>query len=180
MNWPRVARRIRVPLSFFFAVVYLWQARPTWRSVAIGAVLAFCGLALRALASGHVRKAAELTTTGPYAYTRNPLYVGSLMVTAGFAVAAWKLWLGVAMVVTFFVIYIPTVRFEEEFMRRNFPGFEEYAGEVPRWWPRLRARRGAAGSFSGALYREHREYNALLGAAVVLAALIAKIVWCSR
>ncbi len=180
MNWPRFARRIRVPLSFFFALVYFWLARPTWRSVAIGAVIAFCGLALRALASGHVRKAAELTTTGPYAYTRNPLYVGSLVVTAGFAVAAWNLWLGLAMIVIFFVIYVPTVRFEEDFMRRNFPEFDAYAAEVPRWWPRLRARPPAPGSFSASLYRQHREYNALLGAAVVLAALIAKIVWSSR
>lgn len=180
MNWPRTARRIRVPLSFFFALVYFWLARPTWRSVAIGAVAVFCGLALRALASGHVRKAAELTTTGPYAYTRNPLYVGSLIVTIGFAVAAWKLWLGVAMVAIFLVIYIPTVRFEEEFMRRNFAGFDAYAAEVPRWWPRMRARAAESGSFSATLYREHREYNALLGAAVVLAALIAKILWTSR
>jgi protein-S-isoprenylcysteine O-methyltransferase Ste14 len=175
-----VARRIRVPLSFFFALVYFWLARPTWGSVAIGAVMAFCGLALRALASGHVRKAAELTTSGPYAYTRNPLYVGSLIVTAGFAIAAWNLWLGVTMIAIFFVIYIPTVRFEEDFMRRTFPDFDAYAAEVPRWWPKLRARSAAPGSFSAALYREHREYNALLGAAVVLAALIVKIVWSSR
>lgn len=180
MNWTRFARRIRVPLSFAFVIVYLWLAHPTWRSVSIGAVIAFCGLALRALASGHVRKAAELTTTGPYAYTRNPLYVGSLIVAIGFAVAAWNLWLGVSMIAVFLAIYIPTVRFEEEFMRREFAGFDEYARKVPRWVPRLRAESDIGGQFSATLYRQHREYNALVGAAAVLAALIGKILWLSR
>jgi protein-S-isoprenylcysteine O-methyltransferase Ste14 len=180
VNWPRVARRIRVPLGFLSAVVYFWLARPTWRSIAAGAAVAFCGLALRALASGHVRKAEELTTTGPYAYTRNPLYLGSLVVTLGFAIAAANLWIGLAMVAIFFFIYIPTIRFEEGFMRRAFPEFDRYSAEVPRWWPRLRAPEQARGDFSAALYRQHREYNALLGAAAILAALIGKMLWLAQ
>lgn len=180
MNWPRAARRIRVPLGFASAVVYFWLARPVWRSVAAGAAVVFCGLALRALASGHVRKAEQLTVTGPYAYTRNPLYLGSLIVTVGFAIAAADLRMGLAMVAIFFLIYIPTIRFEEGFMRRTFPDFDRYAAEVPRWWPRLRAPGQSGGAFSAGLYRQHREYNALLGAAAVLAALIAKMLWLSR
>ncbi len=180
MSWPRVARRIRVPLGFALAIAYFWLARPTWRSIAAGAAVAFCGLALRALASGHVRKAEELTTTGPYAYTRNPLYLGSLIVTVGFAIAAANLRLGLGMVAIFFLLYIPTIRFEEGFMRRTFPDFDRYAAEVPRWWPRLRAPGRSRGEFSAGLYRQHREYNALVGAAVVLAALIGKMLWLAR
>ena len=74
-NWGRVARRIRVPLGFAFALVFLWLARPTPMFLLLGLVLVVPGLLLRGYASGYVKKNAELTTTGPYAYTRNPLYL---------------------------------------------------------------------------------------------------------
>jgi protein-S-isoprenylcysteine O-methyltransferase Ste14 len=75
LAWAKIARRIRVPLGFAFAVLYFWLARPTWRFIAIGAVVILPGLLIRALASGHVRKNEALATSGPYAYTRNPLYL---------------------------------------------------------------------------------------------------------
>ena len=177
MSWARVARRIRVPVSFALAVVYLWQAHPTARSIAVGSAIAFCGLALRALASGHVRKDRQLTTTGPYAYTRNPLYLGSLVVVVGFAVAGWNPWLAAGALLLFFLIYLPTIRNEEEYLRQSFPGFEEYARQVPRLLPRLRAEKPAGGGFSRELYLQHREYNAIIGAAAMLAALIVKLFW---
>ncbi|MGD0144317.1 MAG: isoprenylcysteine carboxylmethyltransferase family protein, partial [Rhizomicrobium sp.] len=89
------------------------------------------GLLLRALASGHVRKNETLATSGPYAYTRNPLYLGSLLMGIGFAVAARSWWVGVALVVMFFAIYLPVIRGEEEFLRTRFPDFEDYAQRVP-------------------------------------------------
>src|SRR5947208_10012727 len=126
-EWSRIARRIRVPLGFVFALVYFWLAHPSWRSIAAGAVLVAPGLLIRALASGHVRKNEALATSGPYAYTRNPLYLGSLLIGAGFAVAARSWWIGAALVVMFFAIYIPVIRDEEIFLRQKFPEFEEYA-----------------------------------------------------
>src|ERR1700751_4991781 len=114
-EWSRVARRIRVPLGFAFAVLYFWLARPTWRSLGIGTVLIVPGLLIRALASGHVRKNEALATSGPYAYTRNPLYLGSLLIGIGFALAARNWWIGVALVVLFFAIYVPVIRGEEAF-----------------------------------------------------------------
>src|ERR1700677_4562678 len=84
--WSRVARRIRVPLGFLFAGIYVWRARPRWASVAIGTSIALVGIAIRALASGQVKKNRELTTTGPYAYVRNPLYLGSIIIGVGFAI----------------------------------------------------------------------------------------------
>src|ERR1700739_1984059 len=103
-EWSRVARRIRVPLGFAFAVLYFWLARPTWRGLALGAVLIVPGLLIRALASGHVRKNEALATSGPYAYTRNPLYLGSLLMGIGFAVAARSWGGGGALVLVFFAV----------------------------------------------------------------------------
>jgi protein-S-isoprenylcysteine O-methyltransferase Ste14 len=176
-EWSRTARRIRVPLGFVFAVLYFWLARPTWRSIALGAIVFVPGLVIRALASGHVRKNEALAMSGPYAYTRNPLYLGSLLIGIGFAVAARSWWVSVALVVMFFAIYVPVIRDEEAFLRHRFPEFEEYAQRVPRMFPKLVALSGKneASAFSMDLYVKHREYNALLGALAMLAALISKM-----
>jgi protein-S-isoprenylcysteine O-methyltransferase Ste14 len=176
-EWSRVARRIRVPLGFAFAVLYFWLARPTWRTLALGAVSIIPGLVIRALASGHVRKNEALATSGPYAYTRNPLYLGSLLVAIGFAVAARSLWVAGVLVAMFFAIYVPVIRSEEAFLRERFPEFQEYANEVPRMIPRMTPafRNEASAEFSMDLYLKHREYNALLGSLALVAALITKM-----
>jgi protein-S-isoprenylcysteine O-methyltransferase Ste14 len=176
-EWSRVARRIRVPLGFAFAVLYFWLARPTWRSLALGAVSIIPGLVIRALASGHVRKNEALATSGPYAYTRNPLYLGSLLVAIGFAVAARSWWVAAVLVAMFFAIYVPVIRSEEAFLRERFPEFQEYANEVPRMIPRMTPafRNEASAEFSMDLYLKHREYNALLGSLALVAALITKM-----
>jgi protein-S-isoprenylcysteine O-methyltransferase Ste14 len=109
-EWSGIARRIRVPLGFAFAASYLWIAHPNWRSIVGGTLLAVPGILLRALASGHVKKDEELTTTGPYAYTRNPLYLGSLIMAMGFALAARSVWVVLLIGLMFFVIYLPVIR----------------------------------------------------------------------
>jgi protein-S-isoprenylcysteine O-methyltransferase Ste14 len=175
-EWARVARRIRVPLGFAFALLYFWLARPTWRSLGIGAVLIAPGLLIRALASGHVRKNEALATSGPYAYTRNPLYLGSLLIGIGFVLAARNWWIGVVLVVMFFAIYLAVIRSEEAFLNERFPEFEEYAKSVPRMLPRLTpASSEAGGGFSMELYLKHREWNALLGTLAVVAVLVIKM-----
>jgi protein-S-isoprenylcysteine O-methyltransferase Ste14 len=177
-EWSRIARRIRVPLGFAFAVLYFWLARPTWRFLALGAILIVPGLLIRALASGHVRKNEALAISGPYAYTRNPLYLGSLLMGIGFAVTARSWWVGIALIIMFFAIYLPVIRDEEAFLRTKFPEFEEYARRVPRILPRLMADSRAketAGGFSFELYKKHREHNALLGTLAMLTALVIRI-----
>jgi protein-S-isoprenylcysteine O-methyltransferase Ste14 len=177
-EWSQIARRIRVPLGFLFAVLYFWLARPTWRSMELGAIGVVAGLLIRALASGHVRKNEALATSGPYAYTRNPLYLGSLVMGLGFAVAARNWWVGVAVVVMFVAIYLPVIRDEEAFLRRTFPEFEEYARRVPRMLPRFaphsNTEKQELAGFSLDLYLKHREYNALLGALAMMAVLATK------
>jgi protein-S-isoprenylcysteine O-methyltransferase Ste14 len=178
-DWSQIAGRIRVPLGFVFAVVYFWLARPTWRSMALGALIVVPGLMIRALASGHVRKNESLATSGPYAYTRNPLYLGSLLMGLGFAVAARSWWVGIILVVMFIAIYVPVIRGEETFLRKTFPEFEEYARQVPRMLPRLTAHStdesDTSAGFSLELYLKHREYNALLGAVAMMTALVVKM-----
>src|SRR4051794_40452250 len=175
-EWSRIARRIRVPLGFAFAIFYFWLAHPTWKSLEVGGVVILPGLLVRALASGHVRKNEALATSGPYAYTRNPLYFGSLLIGIGFAIAARSWWVGVALVVMFFAIYMPVIRSEEAFLRKKFPEFDDYAKQVPRMLPRLTpASSEAGGGFSMELYLKHREWNALLGSALLVGALIVKM-----
>lgn len=175
LSWRKIARRIRVPLGFLFAAAYIYLARPTVLSICVGSAIALCGILVRALASGHVRKNEQLATSGPYAYTRNPLYLGSIILAAGFAVAARSGWVAAIAVLLLLGIYVPVIRGEEEFLRARFPEFGEYSRRVPRLFPRLRAQQGSRERFSWHLYWKHREYNASIGAAVMVVALILKI-----
>ncbi len=176
-SWTQIARRIRVPLSFAFTALYLWLATPTVASLLIGSALIIPGLAVRALASGHVQKNEQLATSGPYAHTRNPLYLGSLILAVGFAIAARNWWIGAGLILIFLAIYLPVIRGEEAFLREHFPEFPEYTRQVPRLLPRLTSFSGGRGTFSYDLYRKHREYNASLGSAAMMVALTAKLLW---
>jgi protein-S-isoprenylcysteine O-methyltransferase Ste14 len=160
--------------------VYVWLARPSVISLAVGATLMVPGLMVRGLASGHVQKNEELTTSGPYAYTRNPLYLGSFILALGAAVAARSWWIVVGMVVMFAAIYLPVIRSEEAYLREHFTQFADYASAVPRLCPRLTAFRRGEGAFSWDLYRKHREYNATMGAVAIITVLAAKMIWISK
>jgi protein-S-isoprenylcysteine O-methyltransferase Ste14 len=174
-SWSAIAHQVRVPLGFAFAVLYLLLARPTAESILVGAALVIPGLAIRALASGYLQKNEQLATGGPYAYTRNPLYLGSLILAVGFALAARSWWIVAGIVLLFFVIYLPVIRAEEVFLGERFPQFAEYVREVPSLLPRVSRFGKGGGEFSWDLYRKHREYNAALGSAAIVAALLVKL-----
>jgi protein-S-isoprenylcysteine O-methyltransferase Ste14 len=179
-RWQRVARRIRVPLGFLTAALYLYELSrraPHPAAVAWSLALVVPGLWLRAYAAGYVKKNRELTSTGPYAHTRNPLYLGSMLIAAGFALALLSWPVALALAIGFAVIYIPVIASEERFLRVTFPGFEAYCRSVPRLIPRLTpvpqtGNGSGAGSFSLGLYRKHREYNAGIGAALLYLSLL--------
>ena len=173
-GWSRIARRIRVPLGFGFAILYLLLAHPKAISVAIGSFVVAAGLAVRAVASGQLRKNEELAVSGAYSYTRNPLYLGSILIAIGFAIAARSVWIWVLIVVFFVVIYVPVMRSEEAFLRSTFPDFEAYARSVPRLLPRWSGESLIA-NFSRDLYLKHREYNALIGAVLMMLAITVKM-----
>jgi len=176
-TWSRVARRIRIPLGFISAVVFIWLARPTRTSLIVGTLVMLPGLLLRGLASGHVQKDKELTISGPYSYTRNPLYLGSLMMAAGFAIAARNWWIVALMLLMFAVIYVPVIAGEERYLRQTFPGYDDYARHVPRMLPRFTPYGNQQSAYSSSRYWKHREYEASIGCAAVLAILVFKLLW---
>ena len=175
-QWRHVARRIRVPLGFVTAALYLtelWQRQPRTWAVIASLTLVGPGLWLRGYAAGYVKKNRELTQTGPYAYTRNPLYLGSMLIAAGFALALLSWPIALVLAVGFTVIYVPVITSEERFLRATFPEFDAYCARVPRLLPRLNAASaaGETGCFSFALYLRHREYNAAIGAVLLYLSL---------
>ena len=175
----KLAKRIRVPMGFLVAAVYLWLARPTWITLALSLAAVLPGLWLRAYAAGYVKKNAELTTTGPYAYTRNPLYLGSMLIAFGFGAAAGNWILLAVLVVLFAAIYIPTIQGEERYLRAHFRAFESYARRVPRLLPRLTPAATSArpALFSKERYLHHREYNASMGAGAIYLVLALRLVF---
>jgi protein-S-isoprenylcysteine O-methyltransferase Ste14 len=178
-RWQRVARRIRVPLGFVVAALYVFELcrrTPALAAIAWSLALVVPGLWLRAYASGYVKKNQELTTTGPYAHVRNPLYLGSILMAAGFAVALESWEVGLALAAMFVAIYVPVIASEERFLRATFAGFDDYCKRVPRLIPRFTAARtpgdDGQGQFLLPLYLKHREYNALLGVVLLYLALL--------
>ncbi len=177
VSWSRIARRSRVPLGFVFAAVYVLLADPFPISLAFSLVFILPGLLIRAAASGHVQKNERLAMSGPYAYTRNPLYLGSIFIGLGFAVASRSIWVLIILVIMFVTIYLPVIRAEENYLAQHFPEFAEYTRRVPRLIPDPRPAGDRRGSFSWDLYRKHREYNAALGSAAMMAVLLIKMFW---
>jgi hypothetical protein len=180
LNFEHTARRLRLPLGFLLAALYLaFGPRPSPLTLAVGGGLALVGLAIRAWAAGHIVKNDRLATTGPYAHTRNPLYFGSFLIAAGFAIAAhWSLLL---VVVAFFVlVYGPTIEKERTKISARFP--DEYARweqNVPAFVPRPTPWRDPmvidADRFSPSLYMRHGEWRAGLGFILALAWLVLRM-----
>jgi protein-S-isoprenylcysteine O-methyltransferase Ste14 len=179
-RWQQVARRIRVPLGFLAAALYLFvllRHAPQPAAVAWSMALVLPGLWLRAYASGTIKKNQELTVAGPYAYTRNPLYLGSMLIAAGFALALLSWPVALVLALGFAVIYIPVIASEERLLRTAFPAFDGYCQRVPRLIPRLTPARdlgsqSGTGRFSLSLYLQHREYNAGIGVLLLYLSLL--------
>ena len=180
MTYSEVAKRLRLPLGFILGIAYLIFARPTQLTLAVGGTIALIGVIVRGWASGHISKNERLATTGPYAHTRNPLYFGSFLIAAGFAIAAhWALLL---LVVAFFVlIYAPTMQREKANIIERFPeAYEVYSANVPAFMPRptpwKATHPGEDGGFSPGLYMKHGEWKAGLTFVLVIAWLIYRTV----
>lgn len=130
--------RWRVSLSWLAGVGALAVARPTPSSFAAGVAVGMLGQALRLWAAGHLERASGLTTSGPYAWTRNPLYLGSMIMGAGFVVASsrWELILVLGLLV--FGVFVPVIRQETAHLSAKFPeSYARFAEAVPLLVPRF-------------------------------------------
>jgi protein-S-isoprenylcysteine O-methyltransferase Ste14 len=175
-------RRLRLRAVWLLVVPFLWLARPTAASLAVGGLLALLGAALRGWAAGTIRKERELSTGGPYAHTRNPLYLGSFLIGAGVTVAGGRWEFALLFLVFFAGVYGRAIRAEARLLGERFgERYADYARSVPLFVPRVvpyRSSLGAApGGFTLARWRRNREYEALLGVIAGFAFLAAKLFW---
>jgi protein-S-isoprenylcysteine O-methyltransferase Ste14 len=170
-------QRWRVPLGFLSAAVFILFARPRPATLVAGAAVSLIGVLLRAWASGHIRKNDALAISGPYAYTRNPLYLGSFILGLGFTIGAGRWWLAILFALLFLGIYLPVMRVESVTLAQLFGGsFQAYAKEVPLFLPRLTPYRNGQTriGFDRGLYLRYREYRAVLGLLIAWGLLVFK------
>src|SRR5947207_1100877 len=178
----QLAQRIRVPAGLVLAPLLIIAARPSPRGLLMGALVAVIGLLIRAWASGYLKKNLELTVTGPYAHTRNPLYLGTFIMGGGIALASGAWWFAAVYVALYLLIYVPVMIAEGETLNQLFAGeYPDYSREVPLFLPRATAYRSTASEkmngeqrFAFSQYLKHREYRAAIGVVAALAVLIAK------
>jgi protein-S-isoprenylcysteine O-methyltransferase Ste14 len=171
-------RGLRLRAVVLLILCYLWFARPTPLLLGVGAPLAVAGLLLRAWAAGVIQKERDLATGGPYAHTRNPLYLGSLLLGTGIAIAGGQ-WIWPALFLAFFAaVYIPTMVSEHELLKQLFGDrYLAYAAAVPAFLPRPSPWREpgmSADGFTFTVYRRNREWEAALGALAGFALLALK------
>lgn len=186
-----IIQRIRVPAGFLLIPLLLFVARPTALSMIVGSIVAVIGLVIRAWASGCLKKNRELTTWGPYAFTRNPLYLGTFIMGVGVAIGSGVVWFAALFMTVYLLIYLPVMFAEADYMSELFAEqYAEYRRAVPLFAPRLTPYRASSLDKSGiketsrgtnrfqpSLYLRHREYNATLGVVAVFAFFIARYLW---
>jgi len=172
----RVAR-LRVPSGFLIVAAFAWFSHPSARWLAAGLPICALGLVIRAWAAGCLAKNRQLATGGPYAYVRNPLYIGTLLVAAGLAIASRSSGLGILFAAVFVLVYLPVIQLEEQHLRRLFPDYDTYAAQVPALWPRLRPLpQKNPNPFRVDLYLKNQEYQAGVGFAAGMLFLLWKLV----
>jgi protein-S-isoprenylcysteine O-methyltransferase Ste14 len=153
--------KLRVPGGFILVAAFLWLSAPAPSSLIVGLPVSILGLALRAWAAGHLEKNTTLADGGPYAYVRNPLYIGTLLTAAGLVIASRRWELGVLFAFVFLLIYLPVVELEEQHLRSLFPEYDGYAKHVPKLLPRFSS--SNAKRFRWSIYVRNQEFQALLG-----------------
>jgi protein-S-isoprenylcysteine O-methyltransferase Ste14 len=168
--------RLRVTSGFVLVIAFAWLSHPDVRSLRLGLPLSAIGLILRAWATGHLEKNTRLTESGPYAYVRNPLYLGTLLVATGLVIASQRWLLAALFAAVFLLIYLPVIELEEQHLRKLFPDFADYAQRVPPLWPTFHPAKSQR-RFQWRLYLHNREYQALLGFIAGAAFLVFRVFW---
>jgi protein-S-isoprenylcysteine O-methyltransferase Ste14 len=168
------AQRLRAPIGFLLVASFAWWSKPSAASLAWGAPISIAGLLLRGWAAGHLAKNQSLATSGPYAWTRNPLYLGTTLVAAGLVVSTREPGLAALFAAAFGLVYLPAIELEEQHLRTLFPEYAGYAQRVPRLGARIPEERNPR-SFQLTLYRKNQEYQAAAGYLIGLMLLIWKV-----
>jgi protein-S-isoprenylcysteine O-methyltransferase Ste14 len=178
MGISKTFQKVRVTAGYVFTIVFLLFCRPTLNLLLIGLGVAIVGLLIRAWACGHLRKGAELDVSGPYGYTRNPLYFGSFLITVGFGIASGIWWLALLAVIFFAVIYWPVINIETVELEQVIgDDYREFAANVPVFVPRLTAWKKSGRKFDFQLYLKNREFNAAIGVLVAACLLVIKALY---
>ncbi len=171
----KLLQKFRVPLGFVFAAVFLVFAKPTFTLMVIGVLIAFFGLLIRGWSAGHIRKNQDLAVSGPYTFTRNPLYLGSFLLGLGFMIASGVWWLILLFIVLFLGIYLPVMSVESDELTAIFGDkYKDYAGEVSLFFPWFSDYKPDGKKFEKELYMRYREYQAGLGFLAICAVLALK------
>lgn len=168
--------RLRVPCGFVLVAAFAWFSRPDTRSLIWGLPVSVLGLALRAWATGHLEKNIRLAQGGPYAYVRNPLYLGTLVVAAGLVIASRRWLLAALFAAVFLFIYLPAIELEEQHLGKLFSDFADYAKRVPPLLPAMHPVQ-SGDRFRWSLYLRNQEYQALLGFLAGAAWLAVKVLY---
>lgn len=170
--------RWRVRVGYPVGIAAFWFAKPQVKWLLCGLGIALCGLLVRGYAAGHLRKHQQLAMSGPYAFTRNPLYLGSVLLAAGFSVASHS-WISTLLLAVYLAIFYPVVirREQTELQAVYGEAFVKYASQVPAFWPRLTPAVASTERFSWPLYRQNREYEAAVGVAVAMTILWLVMLW---
>ncbi|MBN1570081.1 MAG: isoprenylcysteine carboxylmethyltransferase family protein [Acidobacteria bacterium] len=174
-SWNKLAQKLRVPVGTVLGILFLWFMHPSSRSLWIGAAIALPGSLLRVWAAGHIEKGKVLTQGGPYAYTRNPLYLGSFLMALGIILAGQGYWLLPAFAAFFAVVYFPVMKAEEQELLAGYgEKFVEYSRRVPLFIPAFRKTASASSSFLWSRVIRNREHRTIAGLLVAEAILILK------
>ena len=172
-SWGKLAQKIRVPAGTVLGVVFLWSMHPSVRSLSIGFVVAMAGAAFRIWASGHIDKGRVLAQGGPYALTRNPLYLGSFIMALGVLLAGQGYWLLVPFGLFFAGVYYPVMKAEEEeLFKGHGESFVDYAHRVPFFLPSFHNVVSGSSRFLWSRVIRNREHHTFAGLLLTEAFLV--------
>ncbi len=175
-SWGKIAQRLRVPIGTLLGIVFLILMHPSRRSLWIGGIITVAGASIRLWAAGHIEKGKTLAQSGPYALTRNPLYLGSFLMALGILLAGQGYWLLIPFSIFFVGFYYPVMKAEEQELFQGYgEAFLAYSRRVPLFIPALRHPARVSSGFLWSRVIRNREHRTLMGLVLAEAILLVKI-----
>lgn len=172
-DWGKKAQKIRVPVALVLGIGFLLLMHPSVHSLWIGGAVAAVGALLRIWAAGHIEKGKSLARGGPYAFTRNPLYLGSLVMATGVLLAGQSYWLLLPLALYYGAVYYPVMKAEEaELTAKYGMQFQDYASKVPLFVPNFSSRHGVSSTFLWSRVIQNGEHRNVAGLLLAEAFLI--------